>query len=164
MKITATTTTVVPTWREYSVPPDGLEAFWKVLLLTWGSIDSAHHFWSEPWDPNRFQVRVKAMAATHDVIAARVTRQDGVTSKPWDAGPDEELYGRRWEQVAAFFCLSSQLADDDERLHGKLVHCFLNARGYSTRREARFHLRRAWFCATLPLRIRLWRAQGKWPW
>lgn len=74
----------------------------------------------------------------------------------WDATEDEQAFGPAWHSAACFFHVSSMLANQDERMALKLVHCFLNARGMSERDEARFAARLLWNRLTIRLRWRLY--------
>jgi hypothetical protein len=110
-----------------------------------------HHFWDEPWWPKAYVVRVQ----TED-ISPFEGNPCADHFEPWDASPDENAFGWCWPYVANVFNESSMLADQDEAMTSKLVHCMLNARGMSEWDEARFAARFLWQRLTIKLRWRLY--------
>lgn len=116
-----------------------------------------HHFQQEPWWPDGYVVRILdgpplAELEAHDAVDHAV---------PWDARPDEELYGADWPRVAALFQAGSEIRPgltDDEA--AKLAHCLLNALGLDYKRET--HLLGWWYRKRLasPIRRRWQHARG----
>lgn len=110
---------------------------------------SVHHFNGEPWHPDAPVVRVLLPRddwAAQATLRSTVDRDDLGTLHRWDAGPDERQYGRLWPDVARFFEAASRLEVASMRSHRrarvstfKLVHCALNAWGFSVAREREFH-------------------------
>lgn len=110
---------------------------------------SVHHFNGEPWHPDAPVVRIllpRSDWAARETLRATVDRDDLGTMHRWDAGPDERQYGRLWPDVARFFEAAGRLevaslkTDRQSRVSTfKLVHCALNAWGFTVAREAEFH-------------------------
>lgn len=99
-------------------------------------VERVHHFWDEPWNPGAYVVRVESYF--RDV---RWYRNGRVFA--WDAEPDRQLYGEKFDAAMAFFQAGSTLVPSKWET-GKLVHCFLNAQGMSWTGEVRWHLRQAY--------------------
>lgn len=128
--------------------PDQLPAAYAVADVI-GAV-TAHHFNGEPWHPDAPVVRVllplRDAYAAQMTLRATVERDDLGTLHRWDAGPDERQYGHLWPHVARFFEAASRLeaasmkTDRKARVSTfKLVHCALNAWGFTVAREAEFH-------------------------
>lgn len=105
---------------------------------------SIHRF-SEPWYEDGSVIRVLADQENLDKIAEAATAA-GAEPHPWDATPDEQLYGDHWPQVRAFFEAASRLALARPQVQGvgldwldrKMIHCALNSWGYEVRDERDF--------------------------
>jgi hypothetical protein len=110
-----------------------------------------HHFWDEPWWPKAYVVRVE----TDDVYSFEDNPHVDHFA-PWDVSADEQAYGWCWPYVSRIFHDSSLLADVDEAVAHRLVHCMLNARGMSEWDEAKFAARFFWDRLTVKLRWRLY--------
>lgn len=99
--------------------------------------ETIHHF-DEPWWEHGPVVRVRV---DEGLAAALQERFEYVV---WDATPDERLYGDQWPWIAEFFEAASRvcLVDGEGEIGRhrdlKLIHCALNAWGYSALDEAAF--------------------------
>lgn len=118
-----------------------------------GDLGRPHHFWDEPWWPDRYVMRVESFWWTADGLRG-IRGVEHVDA--WDHAPDETHYGDDWPAVRDLFHTASMLARVDERTATRLVHCLLNARGMSERDEARWALSFAWGRLTIKLRWRLY--------
>jgi len=101
-----------------------------------GSVDHLHHFWDEPWWVAGYVVRLLNYEGPD---LSECPKVDNFIA--WDASEDEQLYGDRWALVMDLFQAQSRLAVEGELLWDtrKLVHCFLNARGYDSFDEYKFY-------------------------
>lgn len=105
-----------------------------------------HHFWDEPWWPGAYVVRLHGEAPQHEAIDHW---------EPWDETPDAEHYGRGFGPAMRFFQAGSDMASIEHR-PSQLIHCYLNAQGFSRWQEVRWAVAYAWRSAWLPLRWRLY--------
>jgi hypothetical protein len=106
--------------------------------------ESTHHFWSEPWWPNAYVVRLRtdiSYVGECPVVAEVVE---------WDDEPDAQAYGDYWPWAQRFFEAGSMLSA--ARHPERFVHCLLNAHGLGARAEIWFALRYAWRRFTTTLR------------
>jgi len=102
-----------------------------------GEVNRFHHFFNEPWWPGRYIIRLDTDDHTIDSLE-RLPGAEEVME--WDPSDDEELFGVGWDWVCEFLQASSCLAAMNERrdMTGKLLHCFLNARGMNIHDEIAF--------------------------
>jgi hypothetical protein len=123
-------------WTEVRLARLSSPADFYAWLDDHGSVDHLHHFWDEPWWPSAFVVRLLNYEGSDLAECQAVDHQ--VT---WDVTEDEELYGDTWPLVKDLFQAQSRLAAEGESLwtSRKLVHCFLNSRGYDNFDEFKFH-------------------------
>lgn len=139
MNVTAPTT-----WIEIRMSstdgPDELRDLYRLVDSL--AAESIHHFFDEPWWPDRAVVRVQINADEAEELTSFYARDDRETAS-WDATPDEEAFGDDWPLVAAFFESASRLSlvPSDDWRNRKLVHCALNVWGYSKGGEFLFGYR-----------------------
>lgn len=136
-------------WIEIRLAP-GVEIGDIAASLVEEEVDG-HAFYSEPWHPGGYVLRVHNPPSKELVVY-----DEPYEIVEWDPTPDEKLYGEKWPEVAAFFAASTKLGELSDHETRKLVHCFLNARGFSWNDEIRFHLRETWKRLSLAIRWRLY--------
>lgn len=155
------------TWYEVRMREGALpDLVYHALNGNTDAVMSYHHFWDEPWWPNRYVVRIEAVrggALLRDAIAD-IHGVDHVTD--WDPTSDEAAYGNNWPWVRYFF-YASVGAQGNFGMKAKMVHCYLNSQGMGPWSEAWFALRFAFNRMTIGLRWRLylrrqWLAENPW--
>lgn len=128
------TSASIVTWIEIRMSsadgPDELRDLYRLADSL--AAESIHHFVDEPWWPDRTVVRIQITADGAEEITSFYACDDREIVR-WDVTPDEEAFGDDWPLVAAFFESASRLAlvPHDDWRNRKLVHCALNAWGYS---------------------------------
>lgn len=138
---------------------------WMNTGLPEGSVLMYHHFY-EPWHPDGPVVRLLVAGGMVLEVEGRLRYQEVVAGvERWGREQaDRDLYSvddgeaaDEWFALAmSFFEASSAFVGHPKAKYMdiKLLHCFLNARGMSRKKEVRWALRYAW--TTLTVEPRLW--------
>lgn len=120
-----------------------------------------HHFYDEPWWPDRYVIRLLLVKEDAAAIRSHVARLPAVASVgSWtNVHQDQELYRDHFYHAMTFFQGASRMANwprspkEREWIAGKLVHCYLNAAGI--RNEPLWALRYAWRRILLSIKLKL---------
>lgn len=143
-------------WYEAALTCEPMEFHDCIQQQAPGAMLCYHHFY-EPWHTGGAVARILLVPEREQEVLDLIGEWDAVEKvERWEREDDDRaLYGDDFMVAMGFFQASSLMSDKGERMTTKLVHCLLNAHGYSVLDEAWFSLRFLWNRLTIEPRLKL---------